>query len=256
MDSENRTNSKKAKGCIWKPYKQLLLKAEPLDLANHDWFGISGLLAPEGTLTSCWGHKTLGVGSFPKCLDPDTGDKGLPLRYFVAPNRVISGCFLCFLLSQFLSSDSQIVAALVSGLSRSLRMSGTTLRKPWLGRRLPIGSIVLFSFNPIGQLWLVTCTLRTGKMISFSWTLHWTYSAGVDILKENLMFFSPLIVVTQLANQASIYWMPGMHKARFRGADQRKATGEHWGWGALGWLSAGIHTSPSFPQKPESPHGE
>lgn len=46
--------------------------------------------------------------------------KDLSLCYAGAPNLVISGCFLCFFLFQFLSSDSQMVATLVSGLYQSL----------------------------------------------------------------------------------------------------------------------------------------
>lgn len=46
--------------------------------------------------------------------------KDLSLCYAGAPNLVISGCILCFFLFQFLSSDSQMVATLVSGLYLSL----------------------------------------------------------------------------------------------------------------------------------------
>lgn len=54
------------------------------------------------------------------CLDPATGSKGPFTVLCRAPNLVISGCFLCFFLFQFLSSDSQMVATLVSGLYQSL----------------------------------------------------------------------------------------------------------------------------------------
>lgn len=58
--------------------------------------------------------------------------KDLSLCYAGAPNLVIPGCLLCFYLIQFLSSDSQIVAALVSGLYQSLHMSGEAHCESWL----------------------------------------------------------------------------------------------------------------------------
>lgn len=135
-----------------KTYKQRLLKAELLDLVNCDCFGISGLWAPRATPTSCWRRPRHGCASSPKCWDPDTGDKG--------PSAVLcrglksSRFWLLSLLFpfRFLSSDSQIVATTVSGLNRSLHMSGEALCKSQLRRRLPVSSIGLFHFNTISQL--------------------------------------------------------------------------------------------------------
>lgn len=53
-----------------KTYTQLLLKAELLDLVNCDCFGISGLLAPRATPTSCWRRRRRGCCELPQVLGP------------------------------------------------------------------------------------------------------------------------------------------------------------------------------------------
>lgn len=120
----------------------------------------------------------------PKCSTQTLEIKDL--CYFRAPSLVVSGCFPLF---QSLSADSQIVGALVSGLDQSVGMSGMALCRSWLGRRPPLCSVVLPPFLPPASLWLVTWTSRSLWLIPLAWTLNWKYSAGIDILKENLISF-------------------------------------------------------------------
>lgn len=67
--SENRTNSQKPK-VAYENLQKLLLKAELLDLVNCDRFGISGLLVPRATPSSCWRRRRRGCCELRRMLGP------------------------------------------------------------------------------------------------------------------------------------------------------------------------------------------
>ena len=108
------------------------------------------LLAPRGTPTS---YQRVGNPRQGK-LPPSAWTLTLRPRtfhsYLEAPDLIISGCFLCFFLFSFLSSDSHILATLVIDwyVSEFACQVGHTLHSSL--RILPICSALLF--NPISQL--------------------------------------------------------------------------------------------------------
>lgn len=108
------------------------------------------LLAPRGTPTSYQRVGNPKQGKLPPSAWTPTLRPRTFQSYLDAPDLIISGCFLCFFLFSFLSSDSQILATLVIDwyVSEFACQVGHTVH-PSL-RILPVCSTLLF--NPISQL--------------------------------------------------------------------------------------------------------